>query len=276
MLVNFNGSLVEDIQANISYSDRALKYGDGVFTTIKYANGLHFWEDHYFKLMAAMRILRMEIPMSWNPEFLQHNIMELIGARHLEKQAARIRFSVYRIGGGRYTPESEDILFVIEADAYPHMDYVLNDRGLVVDLFRDHYIPGGLLSTLKTTNAQERILAGIFAKENNLDAAILLNFEKMVVGASAHNVMVLHQGELKTAPLLSGAQKGVMRSKVMDLASNLGLVVKEELFSPFDLQRADEVWLTNSLSGVQWVGAYRKKTYGNKFAQAVVDSLNRA
>lgn len=276
MLVNFNGSLVEGDQAEISITNRAVKYGDGVFTTLKYAGGLHFWEDHYFKLMAAMRILRMEIPMNWSPEYLSEQVMDLLQAMHMEKQAARIRLSIYRTGTGRYTPEGEQVVFVVEAEAHPHLEYVLNEKGLVVDLFRDHYLPGGLLSTLKTTNAQERILAGIYAKENNLDAAILMNFEKMVIGATAHNLMVLHQGELKTAPLLSGAQKGVMRGKVMDLAGNHGLTVKEELFSPFDLQRADEVWLTNSITGIQWVGQYRKKTYTNEVAQAVVNMLNQA
>ena len=62
-MINYNGELKDPSWEGISPFNRGILYGDGVFETIKAVNGkLLFWEDHYFRLMASMRILRMEIP----------------------------------------------------------------------------------------------------------------------------------------------------------------------------------------------------------------------
>ena len=107
MLVNFNEELIEAEEFSVSKENRAFRYGDAVFETMKYSDGaIHFWEDHYFRLMSAMRIIRMEIPMNFTPEYLEEQIRELIGSNHLEKQSASIRLTVYRAGEGKYTPES--------------------------------------------------------------------------------------------------------------------------------------------------------------------------
>ena len=64
-MINFNGKLLED-NIIISTQNRGYAYGDGLFETIKVVSGkLLFWEDHYFRLMASMRIMRMEIPMNF-------------------------------------------------------------------------------------------------------------------------------------------------------------------------------------------------------------------
>ena len=61
-MVNLNGNLIADNQPMLSPYNRGLKYGDGVFETLRYVNEtLFFWEDHYFRLMASMRMLRREI-----------------------------------------------------------------------------------------------------------------------------------------------------------------------------------------------------------------------
>ncbi|MGK0251076.1 MAG: branched-chain amino acid aminotransferase, partial [Gammaproteobacteria bacterium] len=71
-MINDNGTLLKAEDIQLSPFNRAFLYGDGVFETIKAVNGkLLFWEDHYFRLMAAMRILRMDVPMSFTPEYLE-------------------------------------------------------------------------------------------------------------------------------------------------------------------------------------------------------------
>ncbi len=71
-MVNFNGVLSTAENVSISAANRAFKYGDGVFETIKVTtNKVIFLEDHYFRLMASMRMLRMKIPMKFTLEFFQ-------------------------------------------------------------------------------------------------------------------------------------------------------------------------------------------------------------
>ncbi|MDZ7613872.1 MAG: hypothetical protein U5K51_09340 [Flavobacteriaceae bacterium] len=54
----------------MSINNRGLKYGDSIFETLKSKRlTCYFLEEHYFRLMASMRMLRMEIPMNFSPVF---------------------------------------------------------------------------------------------------------------------------------------------------------------------------------------------------------------
>src|SRR5690606_8357956 len=104
-MINFNGTTLPGNSATLSIKNRGFTYGDSVFETIRVINGkIIFWEDHYFRLMASMRIMRMEIPSNFSPEFLENEIKELVRINDLINSAARIRFTVYRKEGGFYTP----------------------------------------------------------------------------------------------------------------------------------------------------------------------------
>src|SRR5690606_28332041 len=113
-MVNINGSIVEDKNAQVSLSNRAFNYGDAVFETLRISNRrIFFWEDHYFRLMASMRILRMEIPMSFTMEFLEKNILETLKNIESLQDAFRVKLIVWRQTGGKYTPTSNKIEYAI-------------------------------------------------------------------------------------------------------------------------------------------------------------------
>jgi branched-chain amino acid aminotransferase len=70
-MINFNGNIVS-VENNSLYTNRGFLYGDAVFETLKIVDKkILFWEDHYFRLMASMRIIRMEIPMHFTLEFFE-------------------------------------------------------------------------------------------------------------------------------------------------------------------------------------------------------------
>ena len=76
-MVNINGTLVDTFTNQLSLENRGYKYGDALFETLKVFNSsILFWEDHYFRLMASMRILRMEIPMTFTMEFLEASFLD--------------------------------------------------------------------------------------------------------------------------------------------------------------------------------------------------------
>ncbi len=275
VLISYNGDIKEESKVNIDLNNRAFKYGDAVFESIKYAYGkLVFWEDHYFRLMSSMRILRMEIPLSFSPEYLEEKILETINANDLEQSACRLRFTVFRKGTGLYLPETNQVDFVISVEKLNSEKYILNSEGLQIDLFKDHYKQVGLLSNLKTANSLIYVLAAIYKQENKLDDCILINDQKEVVEAVSSNVFMVKENVIYTPPLSSGCLKGIMRKNVIKLAKNKGIELKEEAFSPFELQRAEEVFLTNSVSGIKWVSNYRKKKYTKNVASSLIDSLN--
>ncbi|TNE29954.1 MAG: aminotransferase class IV [Bacteroidetes bacterium] len=277
-MINHNGEILDIDAVHFRADFRPIQYGDALFETVKF-NGESFllWEDHYFRLMASMRILRMEIPLDWSPEFLEEQMLETIRANHMERGAVRVRLTVYRDAPGKYTPKEKIHQgFIIQVEAWPHVEYVLNTEGLSVDVYKDHEVHESMLSNLKTTNSLLYTLAGIYADENDLDTALLINKDKHIVEAVSSNVYMITGDTLTTPPLSSGALKGVMRKHILRSASAWGLKVEEKGFSPFDLQRADEVWLSNAMHGIQWVGQYRKKKYSNQKALEIIAALNES
>lgn len=274
-MINYQGDIIELNALPVQDVKRATMYGDAVFETIRMRdNKLLFVEDHYFRLMASMRILRMPIPMEFTPEFFVDEANRL--AEEVAVTDGRLRLQVVRKSEGKYTPDdNNECVWWMELEELSTQDYTWTSNGLKVDLFKDHYIQPGLLSTLKSSNALPYVLAGIFAKENGYDAMLLVNDKKMLVEANAANVFVLKDNIIKTAPLEDGPLRGVFRKNLIGWAKEIGLEIKEESINPFELQKADEIWLTNTISGVQWVEKYRKRTYKGDKAKELIELLQR-
>ena len=75
-MVNFNGNIQENSSISIE-NNRGFLFGDSIFETIKVLdNKVLFLEDHYFRLMASMRICRMEIPMNFTMEYFEEQILK--------------------------------------------------------------------------------------------------------------------------------------------------------------------------------------------------------
>ena len=274
-MINYNGAIIEKADLPSADIARATMYGDAVFETLKMQEGkLFFIEDHYFRLMAGMRILRMPIPMDFTPEFFIEQAERL--AEEVAIENGRLRIQVVRVADGKYTPsEDQSTVWWMELEELEFIEYIHSEKGLTVDLFKDHYIQPGLLSTIKSSNSLPYVLGGVYARENNLDAVLMVNDNKMLVEANASNVFVLKGDVLRTAPLEDGALRGVFRKNLLNWGKEMGLQVKEESINPFDLQKADEIWLTNTITGVQWVEKYRKNTYKGDKAKELVALLER-
>jgi branched-chain amino acid aminotransferase len=268
-MINFNGSILKDTATVFNANNRAFKYGDALFETIKVTNSkIHFLEDHYFRLMASMRMLRMEIPMDFTMEFLEKEIINTANSNSLN--AARIRFTVYRNNGGLYAPTTNACSYLIEA--LP-LNVVVKEK-YTLDVFKDHYIYSGLLSTIKTTNKITNVLASIYAKENELDNCVLLNERKYVVESINGNIFIVKDNIIKTPPIEEGCIKGIIRKKIIEILSkSKDFVLKEEAISPFELQKADEVFITNAIIGIQPVTHYKKTTFETRISKAMAVEL---
>lgn len=273
-MVNINGEIhTSDVLLNVN--NRSYLYGDGVFETLKVVNNrILFFEDHYFRLMASMRIIRMDIPMSFTMEYIERQVLDLVQAADLT-ESARVRFTVYRDAGGYYTPVFNSISFTIVATSLADRDYVLSQAPFEVDLYKDFTVSKQLLSTLKTNNKLLQVTASIFAKENQLDTCLMLNEDKNVVEAVSGNLFMVMGEKLITPPIQEGCLNGVMRKQILRLAKNIeGYTTVEEPISPFDLQKADELFITNIVVGIQPITKYRKKEFEVKIAAQLLAQLN--
>ncbi|WP_373517067.1 aminotransferase class IV [Pricia sp.] len=275
-MVNFNGELLPNTGKFLNHQNRGLRYGDSLFESMRAVNGkLFFWEDHYLRLMASMRMLRMEIPMNFTMEFLEENILGVIAANDLNESAARIRLTVFRNEGGLYLPETNAISYTIEAKPLEHPFYILDEGRYEVELFKDYYVNPDMLSTLKTNNKIINVVGSIFAQENDYDNCLLINSDKQVVEALNGNLFLVKGNTIKTPPLKDGCLNGIIRKKLMEIVSKLeGYELEEDSVSPFELQKADELFITNSIIGIRPVTKYRKKEFGNFTAKDLLGKLN--
>lgn len=274
-MINFNGNL-QDNNTVITNNNRAYAYGDGLFETIKAVHGkLLFFEDHYFRLMASMRIMRMEIPMSFTLEFLQDEILKTIKANQLDTATCRVKLQVHRVEGGLYKPESNDVEFIVSVKALDQDFYLLNEGDYEVDLFKDFYVSPSLISTLKSNNKALNVVGSIYANENNLDNCLLINTNKSVVEALNGNVFLVKGNTIKTPPLSDGCLKGIIRKQLIEIINLMEEYTLEEAsISPFEIQKADEMFITNVITGIQPVSKYRKKQFATDVAKALLQKLN--
>ncbi len=269
-MINFNGSLIQASEVQLSHNNRGFKYGDGIFETIKVQNGkLIFWEDHYFRLMASMRMLRMKIPMKFTLEFLEEEIQKVI--ENYDKALLRVRLNIFRKDGGLYLPATNEIDYLIEAKEIE----IKEKEEYRIDIFKDFYNYSGLLSTVKTTNRMLNTLASVYADENDLENCILLNERKGVVEVANGNIFLVKGNIIKTPALDEGCIKGIIRKKVIEIIEkNPDFSLEETTISPFEIQKADEVFITNAISGLQSVTNYRKKQFETTVGGKIKKSLN--
>ena len=273
-MINFNGAIVSN-DTNLLTHNRAFLYGDAVFETVKIVNSkILFLEDHYFRLMSSMRIVRMEIPMNFTMEYIEEQILILAKANKFET-SSRARITVFRNDGGYYLPQNNTVSFLIAVEALEESNYSINQKEYIVDLYTDFYVTKQLLSSIKTTNKLINITASIYAKENGLDNCLLLNDAKNVIEALQGNLFMLKGNRLITPPVSEGCLNGVMRKQILSLAKFIGNIeVVEEAISPFELQKADELFITNVIKGIQPITRYRKKEFTTDLSRLILQKLN--
>ncbi|RTE52240.1 aminotransferase class IV [Arenibacter aquaticus] len=277
-MINFNGNLVSKDSFYLNQENRGLRYGDALFESMRVVHGkIFFWEDHYLRLMASMRILRMEIPMDFTMEFLEGQIKASVEANSLMDQAARVRLTVFRNNGGLYLPQTNEVSYIVEANTMASPFYVLENKEYEVELFKDFYVNPDMLSSLKTNNKIINVVGSIYAAENGYQNCLMLNNEKKVVEALNGNIFLVKGNSIKTPPLKDGCLNGIVRKKLIAILESLDTYDFEEShISPFELQKADELFITNAIVGIQPIGKYRKKEYVSTVATDLVGKLNAA
>ena len=276
MNIFIDGKLQDAQSTHLSITNRGYNYGDSLFETLRVINSkIMFWESHYFRLMSSMRLLRMEIPMIFSPEYLEEKILELIKSNGLENSPVRVKINIHRNTGGYYIPEDNTVGYIISTTLLDTPFFVLTEKPHEVELYKDHFVQSGMLSTIKSNNKLVNVLAGIFATENDFDNCFLINEKKSVLETTNGNIFLVKGNEIKTPPLSDGCLNGIIRKQLLEiLEKDEHLELKEESISPFELQKADELFYTNAIQGIQSITKYRKKTYTTKVAKSLVGKLN--
>ena len=277
-MFNFNGELLHKNTDFLNENNRGVQLGDAVFEELRVINGdVIFLEDHYLRLMSSMRILRMEIPMNFTMEFMEEEILKLICEDGL-RETKQIKFTVYRnTSDNNFSKSDNSISYFITSTTLINPFFVLDDKAYEVELFKDFYKNSSMLSNLDTNNKILNVVGSIYAQENDYQDCLLLNERKQVIEALNGNVFIVKGDQVKTPPITDGCVNSVIRKKIIDIVSKLNEVeFLEESLSPFELQKADELFIANNVNGLVSITKYRKKDFVNTTAKSLIGKLNAA
>ncbi len=272
--INFNGNIVDSSQPVFTAANRAFRYGDAVFETIRLMQGeILFFEKHLSRLSMSMKLLGM------NPhdDLTFHNLY--LSIRHLDqvnnlKGNGRIRLEVFRNDGGLYTPYSNDVSYVMETTPIVSKSYKLNENGLKIELYTDIKKPVSGLSNLKSSNALYYVMAGLYKNLLKTGDCLVLNTDNRIAEAISSNIFLVSKEVISTPSLSEACVAGVMRETVIEHLKKQGISVHEKGIAIEDLLAADEVFLTDVINGIRWVGAFRNKRFFNNFSRNILKEIN--
>jgi len=270
--INFNGKIIDSNTPIFTTKNRAFRYGDALFESIRMLDGrLPFLAYHYERLQRGMNVLGVDIPTHFSIIFFKNEIKKLTRGN----DNFRIRLTLYRSDGGLYTPENNTPIFLIEAKQIPDNQFTVNEKGLNIGIYADFKLPLSPLANLKTSNSLPYILAAQFCQKNNYDDCLMLNQAGRIAETFKANVFFVKNNVIYTPSLDEGCISGVMRKVVMNILQEMKKEVIETQISHEKLSEFDAIFITNATRGVQWISRiFEVKNYEKILVNEIVEQLN--
>ncbi|MDO4225561.1 MAG: aminotransferase class IV [Bergeyella zoohelcum] len=252
---------------NLAAVNRAFIYGDAVRVSFFVRNStLIMAEECYFFLMASMRKMRMNIPLTYTLEFFQNLFQEQVidkGTRN-----AIIDFLIYRNTDDKPLQKS-NVSFYFQVKEY---EDVLSIQGQYqLDLIKEISVNTHILSNIRV-HCPENIYAEIYAKENDLNELILLNPNKRIARAISGNLLFLEGNTIKIPKQTEGAYISPLMENFVTFAhKNAGIQIEQAEIIAFESQKADEILLISDEKGIFSVKQIRNKSFDNERFTALIE-----
>jgi branched-chain amino acid aminotransferase len=271
-LFNYNGKYYEQDKPVIGPDSRALRYGDGLFETIKYKNNeFILLQDHLLRLWKGMDLMLFEKPKLFTKQYLRDALVDLV--KKNKDTNARIRLSVFRANGGLYDAEHHHPQFIIQSIPLTTDTDNLNANGLQLCIYRNALKSCDLFSNIKHNNYLPYFMGALFAKANRCNDAIILNNHLRICDSSIANIFVVKNEIIYTPSLQEGCVEGVMRKFLLQQIPAMGIAVKETAITEEMLLEADELFLSNSIYNIRWVAGIAEKQYSYALTRKIFETL---
>jgi branched-chain amino acid aminotransferase len=270
---NYNGKIYKEGSAVIGADNRGLRYGDGLFETMKLINGhLIFEDEHFARLWKGLNVLQFEIPRHFTIELLQQEIMTL-AKKNSHETAARIRLNIVRGDGGLYDSKNHQPNYIIQTWPLAADNGKWNSNGLVLGIYGNAQKSCDLLSNIKHNNYLPYVLAALTAKKEKWNDAIVLNTYGRICDTTIANIFIIKDKVVYTPALNEGCVAGVMRRMVIKHLQKSGWELVEKAINQEDIFTADEVFLTNSIYNIRWVQLIGDITYRQSITKQIYSDI---
>jgi branched-chain amino acid aminotransferase len=270
---NYNGKIYSEGTPIISADNRGLRYGDGLFETLKFQNGLLIFADaHFERLWKGLLVLQFKIQKDFTPGFLKEEIYSLL-KKNKNENSARIRLSVFRGNGGLYDAEDHLPHYVIETIPLSEDAGKWNSNGLILGTYNDVKKSCDILSNLKHNNYLPSVMAALHAKKEKWNDAVILNTHNRICESTIANIFLIKGEAVYTPALTEGCVAGIMRDFIIKNVSSLGFKIVEKEIAIDELLNADEVFLTNSIYNMRWVQQIDDKKHTSHLVHKIYFSV---
>ena len=264
----YNDKLYKNHTPVITPDNRSLKYGDGLFETLKLQKGIIQLRDYHFeRLFSGMKTLQFQIPKYFTTDYLEKKITELC-VKNKHDSLTRVRLMMFRGNGGLYDLENHLPNYIIQTWNIEQTEE-LNSHGLILGVYPDAKKCCDLFANIKHNNFLPYAMAALHAKKINVDDCILLNNYNRICDTSNANIFIIKEGIIYTPPLSEGCIAGVMRRFIIEKYLHSDFKVIEKPISIEALENAEEIFVTNSIKGIRWVKQFRNLEYKNKVIQRI-------
>jgi branched-subunit amino acid aminotransferase/4-amino-4-deoxychorismate lyase len=272
MIVYWQHSFIEEKEVNIGIHNRSFLYGDAAFESMRAKSGkIQRIDLHLNRLQKALQFLEINFPLQKSE--IETIINELLAKNNIEN-GARVKLQVFRKNGGLYTPENKEGEIIITCTALAENEFTLNKKGLKLGLFEEVYKPNNTLAVLKTANALLYVKAAIQKEKSKADDLLILNEKREILECISSNIFVIMGKNIICPGSENGALPGVMRHQLIKLLDKATYKILVRPISISELEKADEVFLSNAIQGIQWVGAFKQRRYVHKLADELIQMLN--
>ena len=251
-----------------AFQNNAFLYGDAVKVHFYIKNSqLIMAEECYFFLMASMRKMRMNIPLSFTLEFFSDIFLAAIAENQVQEGV--IELLAYRNRDDGFSAKTP-VHFYFEIR---QKDEVLKiSEKYELDLMKEISVNTNVLSNIKV-HSPENIYAEIYAKENDLDDVIFLNPNKKIARTIYGNLLLLEENTIKIPKQTEGAYiSPLMENFVTFVHKNNLATIEEAELSAFESQKAEEILVISDEKGIFTVSKIRNKEFGNERYKTMLEA----
>jgi aminodeoxychorismate lyase len=270
---NLNGKYFTESENHVSINNRSFRYGDGFFETMKIIDGeILLKQLHFERIKRSFEVLKFQMPQLFSFEKLEQDILQTV-KKNKQFSLARVRINFFRKDGELFEANNHQCNILIQSFKLNEAFNELNKNGLMIDIFPDAKKSTDIFSNIKTNNYLPYTMAAIWAKEQKLNDALLLNFNNHIVDSCIANIFLISGENIITPSLESGCVDGVMRKYIIQQLQHKNSIVIEKQISIEDVLQADEVFLTNAIKGISWVKQCSNATYPNLKIQHIYKQI---
>ncbi|SMC79693.1 aminotransferase class IV [Moheibacter sediminis] len=274
MKFNLNGNLLEYADSIFKIDNRAFLHGDFITEFVRAADGkILLWEEHYFNLMASLRIFRMKIPMDFTPEFLENEILRTISENEI--QNAKIEIIIFRNSNSEDLLTQSGISYLIKVNTiFEDSNYIWKNLPSEIEIFKDYSVNPTFFTQIRSHKPEE-IVALAYMQENEYNDLVLLNPDKKIARTVLGNPFLIQGNQIKTPKISEGGIRSVLRNHLCKLLDKSEEFEFEETdIFPFELQKTNELFICMEGEGILSIHQNRKKEYTTEMTGKVLELMN--